>query len=416
MSKCSYKSSIFAKCKKEVLAGLLALLMTATGFFVGNYPYPVWDSIEWFCVAENVVRSIFGETDDKGDAFFVNVGFDKQLVDVQLETFETGHVAITDRKALLDFLNIAEQADYKYIFLDVRFEKGYDTEWDDMLFSKMAKMRNLVFAHHFEPTDTFVNNKEINGIKIADSTILNKASYNDYFTTIFSSNFTRYQYLQNDRPSVALRMYQEIDNKNIEHWGPFYFNNGSLCENCPYIPIKGTINKPIGDGSAPDYLNLGSLLMTIPQEVLIEDIKGKIIVIGDFEEDIHDTYMGKLPGAYLTYLAYKYLARGENNVSILLLFFMTLVYFFIVRSILMDSPAIPWSKKLLQIRLVKWLHRLLSHHFIKTIAYFFSYSLVLSLICTVIFIVWGYTFNVVLPAMIITIIFAIKDIKKIQTT
>lgn len=404
------------KFRSDLLALVLAFAMSAAGLFVSNCPYPIWDSIDWLCVTENFVRSLFGDAEDRDDAYFINVSYDKQIADVKVEPNGIGHVAITDRKALLDFLTIVERANYKYIFLDIRFEKGYDTEWDKALFSKIESMKNIVLSHHYESPYTNEEGIEINGFGIADSLLLSKVAYNDYYTTIFSSNFTRYQYVQGGRPSVALRMYQDIDKKTIEHRGFFYFNDGTLCENCPYIPIKGTIGRPIGDGTAADYYNLGPFLLTLGEEDdLIKGMNGKIVVIGDFEDDKHDTYMGMLPGPYLTYLAYKYLSRGGNNVSMVVLLLMTTVFFLIVRSILQGRTMFPWGNPLLKFGLMKWFRRLLSWRITKFVSKFISYSLVFTLICTVIYLVSGYVFNVMIPTMFITIISSINDFKKTET-
>lgn len=398
------------KYKKELLALVFAFAMSATSVLVGNCPYPFWDRIDWLCVAENLVRSLFGEEDDKEDAYFVNVGYDKQLVDIQVSAVETGQQVITNRKTLLDFLTIVERADYKYVFLDIRFEKGYNTEWDKTLFSKIASMNKVVCVNHYDD------------FEIADSLLLPKAAYNDYYTTVFSSNFTRYQYLQDNRPSVALRMYQEIDGKNVERSGILFFNDGTLSENCPYIPIKGGVSPPKGDGSMADYLNLGPFLMTqikegiINEEELIEDMKGKIIVVGDFNEDLHDTYMGMQPGPYLTYTAYKYLAKGGNKLSIGVLAFMTLVFFLIVRGKLRGRPVFPWGERFLSLRWMGWLRCLLRSRLIKFVGTFITYSVVLSFICTIFYLICESTFNVEIPALVITIISAVMDLQKKETT
>lgn len=413
--KASYLKYLVNRYKIDILAIVLALAMIVAGIFIGNCPYPFWDSIKWVCVAENLVRDVFGEAEDKNDAYFVNVGYDKQIVEVQVIPAGTGRAEITDRKVLLDFLTIAEQAHYKYIFLDIRFEKGYNTEWDAALFSKIASMRDIVFAHHYEVSYTDGEDSETNGFEIADSTLLPKAAYNDYYTTIFSSNFTRYQYLQDGRPSVALRMYQDIDGKTVEEKGLLYFNEGTPCENCPYIPIKGTIRAPSGDGTAADYYNLGPFLMTLPKEELIQGMNGKIVVIGDFVEDNHDTYMGMLPGSYLTYIAYKYLAHGRNKVSIAVSCFMFLVFFFIFRTKIRGRIVFPWGEKILQLRIMGWLRCLMSWHFIRFVGRFVSYSFILSIICAIVYLVSGYTFNVMLPALVITFIGQIKDSLKTKT-
>lgn len=381
--------------------------MSISELLIGNCPYPFWDQISWVCFAENFVRSILGENDNTDDAYFINIGYDKQIVDVQVTSTDTGRSVITDRKVLLDFLTIAERADYKYIFLDIRFEKGYNTEWDKALFSKIAGMRNIVVAHHYEETDN--NGKITNGFELADTILLPKIAYNDYYTTIFSASFTRYQYLQDGRPSVALRMYQDIDRKKMEHKGILYFNDGTLCENCPYIPIKGSISPLKEDGSKADYFNLGPFLLTMPEDMLIEDMKGKIIVVGDFINDIHDTYMGMQSGSYLTYAAYKYLAKGGNKVSIVKLIIITILFYFIIRTQLLEKQGPPFLDRISGRPYLRWVSRVKKWRIVMLFTSFVSYTLLLSIVCSIIYMTSGYTFNIGLPALLISILSTIKN-------
>ena len=371
----------------------LALVMSLTGIFIGNFRYSILDEVAWLCVGENLVRSWLGGVNETGDAYFVNVGYDKQVIDVQVSPLDSGRMVITDRKMLLDFLNIAERADYKYIFLDIRFEKGFNTDSDSVLFAKIASMRDIVIAHHYEPCKDEQGNL-YNSFAIADSILLPKTAYNDYYTSVFSSNFTRYPYLLDDRSSVALRMYQDIDGKTVKRCGWFYKNDGTLCENCPFIPIKGGISSVTSENAlTAQYCNLGPFLMTLPKQQLIEDMKGKIVVVGDFNEDIHDTYMSMQPGPYLTYLAYKYLASGGNNLSILLLVILTLLYFCIVWIILQGRRLLSWGK----------------YRALRIFTALISWSFFLMATCLIVYLCTGYTFNVLLPSLIISLIIAVKE-------
>lgn len=381
---------------------VLSVLMAFGWIIIGSFPYSLLDEVGWYGVAENFFRGESKEKNYCDDAYFVNVGFDKQVADVQVAPFEIGHSVVTDRKVLLDFLTIAERADYKYIFLDIRFEKGYDTASDSALFAKIAGMRDIVCAYHYEKL-TDEQGHQVNGFEIADSALLPKCAYNDYHTSALSSGFTRYAYLQAHGPSVALRMYQDIDGKTIKRWGWFYLNDGALCEKCPYIPIReGITHIPIREGIAPvsdtlttvQYRNLGPFLMTLPEQQLIDDMKGKIVVVGDFDEDVHDTYMSMKPGPYLTYLAYKYLARGGNNISYPWLVFMALVFFAFIWYILSFSSFVSRAKNLL-VRIFLTL--------------IFS-SLFFTLISIVVFLFSGHAFNVGIPLLVISLVSIVKEL------
>lgn len=385
--------------RPESIAAGLALAMLIIWMFIGNIKYSLLDEVGWLCIGENFVHDCFGGSADTGDAYFINVGYDKQVVDVQVSPLDSGRAVITDRKLLLNFLNIAERADYKYLFLDIRFEKGYDTACDSVLFAKIAGMRDIVIAHHYEPVRDQQGNW-YNNFEIADSVLLSKTAYNDYYTSALSSGFTRYSYLQDGRTSVALRMYQDIDGKTIRHLGWYYWNEGAFlppCENSPYIPIKGGVGPVTTDSvsTTAQYKNLGPFLMALPEEVLIEEMKGKIVIVGDFEEDVHDTYMSTQPGSYLTYLAYKYLASGGNKIPLHVIILLAVGFFFIIRGILLKEQIFPWG-----------------HHPLLRFVTAVMWAILPALVCTLVYLTTGYTFNVLIPSLVISLVIIVMDSKR----
>ena len=63
------------------------------------------------------------------EAVFVNVAYDKQLIErYDGYGMNVGNADITDRAKLRSFLEVLQKTNtFKYIFLDVRFEKGFDS-------------------------------------------------------------------------------------------------------------------------------------------------------------------------------------------------------------------------------------------------------------------------------------------------
>ncbi|MBO2526372.1 MAG: hypothetical protein CW341_11880 [Bacteroidetes bacterium] len=50
---------------------------------------------------------------------------------------------------MLRFLQgLAQEDNYRYILLDLRFDKEYVTDVDSLLFDQIHNMRNIVVAHH----------------------------------------------------------------------------------------------------------------------------------------------------------------------------------------------------------------------------------------------------------------------------
>ncbi len=56
-------------------------------------------------------------------------------------------------------------------------------------------------------------------------------------------------------------------------------------------------------------------------------VRGKIVLIGDFDADVHDTYVGPLPGPLIHYYAYRDLKRGHHIFGLWSTIVIWLVYF-----------------------------------------------------------------------------------------
>lgn len=300
----------------------LALLITILCYFLNSCPYPYWDNLEKYCWLEYSLSNIVPEKNDRSDAFFINISYDRQVVDY---TYSKGNlqgtIDITNRETLLRFLKIAERTNtYKYLFLDIRFEKGIETNIDSALFAQIGKMRDISYSVHSD----LENN---------DKAISSKAAINDYFTTITSTNFTRYQFIQNQEQSIPLRIFTSVDtirHKSIKQWGPFFYSDGKLCQNCPFMRIPEDFWVGHDENGHQNYYDLGPLLLaTYDIEDWKIEMKDKIVVVGDFVEDLHDTYAGLQPGSYLVYLAYKELCNGKHFVSWSFICLMLITYILI---------------------------------------------------------------------------------------
>lgn len=99
----------------------------------------------------------------------------------------------------------------------------------------------------------------------------------------------------------------------------------------------------------PQYYNLGS-------DILDTDIdtssltKDKIVVIGDFSEnDIHDTYIGKIAGPIINLNAFYALTNDNLSIPYAEIFFLLLLYFtislFLMKEVSVNS-LFPFVKKI----------------------------------------------------------------------
>ena len=313
------------------------------------------------------------------DVLFVNVAYDKQLIERHDGYGMTvGNVDITDRSKLKSFLEVLQRTDaYKYIFLDVRFEKGFDSPEDSSLFSLIKTLRNIVVATHSD-------------VELIDSALSSKTAINDYSATIVETNFMRYEYLKNQKPSMALYAYQGVTGNTIDKHFCFYTCNHRLCYKSLFVKM------PIDDWSEFDdlqtkmYYNLGNdLLESYSDKDIAELTKGKYIVIGDMVEDMHDTYSGIKPGSVITFYAFEALLNGEHFVRYGLICFLAILYFVISLSLFEHDSLIeriPYIKKL-------------QSKFIHFCASFFEYSLLLLVVMVILNMFFGIATSILLPSL-----------------
>lgn len=305
--------------KRFLLALGMALGISLLSYLVMNFPYPLFDDWGTLAFAEMISGNRHKAPFPEDSVLCVNMAFDKQLAIASTpDNITRGTLDVTDRAKLIRLLKIAQRADYRYIFLDVRFTAGLKTENDDELFSLIREMPRLVFSHHRGEK-----------FRIADSTLLDKAALADYGMTSFTG-FTRYQYLQKGEESVALRMHRDLDHGDIRRHGPFYVSYMSekrLCRNAQYIRIpRAILEREMGNNQIR-YPYLGNqLFREYSDDELIEEMNGRILIIGDFDNDLHSTYVGDVPGAMLSFLAWWELHTGKHILSIVFVILMFALY------------------------------------------------------------------------------------------
>ena len=304
--------------RDRVIAFIASIVLICLVYFFNNQPYPFGGSTTFLTFFESLIqlRKSSHEPVDN-TRVFVNVGYDADLA-----LTRHGKEKITDRQILTRFLkDLEEKNNYRQVFIDIRFEEGLNTEYDSLLVDQILNMRDVFVAKHWNPSEQAPE-------PLIDERLLNKSAYADYATTIFNTAFSRYEFLQHKDTSVALKLYAALDKRSIRQVGngffSLFFDGGRLCNNASFIKIhddyssaeRGTLS------GKPKYYNLGEDIYGVFQygsgtafSKFMDDCDGKIIILGDFVFDMHDTYYKKQPGPYLNYLGYQSLHKKEHFVN-----------------------------------------------------------------------------------------------------
>lgn len=332
----------FVRGKKKALwiSFFNAILLTALVYILNNQALFTGENLDYFTWIQWLKDKVSNEKNDLIDdkTFYINVGYDKELVTYSdAYDMELGSIPVTDRDKLYRLLKMLnETRRYKFIFLDISFEKNIQTETDSTLFSLLSQMPNLVIATY-------------DGLDEADGVPKSKTALSQYYSTIIATNFVRYKFSYDGIPSIPLYAYRKLKGKDIEDKGLYYSSEGQLSTNSVFLDFPSKEFPMFDYDGSQNYYNLGTDILEVMDRTDIEHLTdGKYVIIGDFINDVHDTYVGRLPGAVITYRAFDALMQGKHLVSLPMLILFALIYFLISMSLFSRTSllsAIPFIRK-----------------------------------------------------------------------
>lgn len=375
------------KWKSGFYSFLLAVFLCLFCYFAESIPFSVGEPIWQFFVIERLIQENVGKKEQLDEGLFINVGYDKAISEISLDKgLFTGKVAITDRQALDNLLSRLQKDDtYKYIFLDVRFEKGIDTPQDSQLFRRISQMRDIVIADH-------------HNMELASPVLHKKAALSDYKMAVYSTGFSRYQFLQEGMETVPLRIYHDITGNCIRKVGllPFYVSEERPCQNTLFIRIPVDYSGKRPNREKMLYYDYGGQIVEdFPLKELAND---KYVFIGDYVEDKSGTYLGEQPNPYITYLATLSLLRGYHIYRVLFIAFVLMLFWWLSWFALLGrQPSITlWLVSIKGARI--------KNVYVRWFLSFFSYSFYLSIACLVFFLIWKTTFSIFFSSLILTLV------------
>lgn len=285
-------------------------------YFIGNWIGYMFEDSSTLSILNSFLSSPLSEEED-GTVYF-NVCYDKQLVAVKDEMGDSiENEVITDRRTLIDLLDIAEISDYKFLFLDIRFEKGLESNLDSILFSKIKSMRDIIILTHNDGVE----------YEIANIGLKEKAGYADYLSTFFSG-FTKYSYLQNDSVSVALKLSRNMNGGDIIRIGQLFFSDYQLCNNMQFLTFKESDIINSNDVISQSPALGGVILSMLDEDEIANLMKDRIVVVGDMNHDVHATYAGDVFGPVHNIRAFEALVSGKHLIKWNLVLSLFLVYGF----------------------------------------------------------------------------------------
>lgn len=395
------KNIVKRNAKAFISSAIISVVLLLICYAVDNMPYSFAGGATFGQLFEQVKQYINpSEEEIPDDMLFVNVAYDRQLA-VVYDDFDMpkGNIDITDRSKLLEFLDKLKNSDYKYVILDISLQEEYRTPQDSVLFHLIAGMRDIVISK----SESF---------KLADPVLAQKARYSDYSTHIAENNFVKYEFIRNGEATIPYQVYKDLYDDSITSFAGFYFFKGHLANRSIILrfPIRLWNNIKV-DETSPDkgdflYHNLGSDILDVGVDV-VEMAKGKIVVVGDFcENDMHDTYLGRISGPAININALYTLINGNISIPYFEIIFLFGLYF-VIALFIFKKPDI--GKVLPFVRRIKS----------KTWKFIFSFvglSLVLSVVALCWYIIFDRDINIFIPSLYFSILgLIVKYIKTIRS-
>ena len=301
------------------ISAVIALIFLSITFFVSGLPI-VFNSEKFYLQCYEIVKDGLGlnkfSTSHEDSVIFVNTHYaDTLAIEYEAEQ-EVGPIPVVNRKMLYQFLKSIQDQGYKYILLDVIFDKADRLSEDKELYELIATMDRIVIPSVPECK------------MLADTILVNKIGEVIYNGTFWESDFVKYRFKHNGKRSLALKMYEEITHDTTSIDECFARHCAMLTFDDYHANIK---TMTWDDNHLNDWTSIK------------DDVGGKYIIIGDFGDvdyfdgDTHNTFLGEVPGPVINFCAYKYLQKGHHRISGMLLFILFLVFWWLVFQTLKQS-------------------------------------------------------------------------------
>jgi hypothetical protein len=336
--------------------------------------------IKW---ASTIKRTILQMDEDPkaADYLFINLAYDKELI--QSQEF-LGKEVITDRAQLAAFFNVLKKntAAYKFALCDVNLIG--DSPNDSLLVEAVADVKKVVFPVHSDENDSIEVPKFPTQYALADYKSIEDA-------------FLKFRFVQEKKfASVPVYMHEQLDGGKVEDRQLYYTDNGRLIFNSFIVDFPIRAYEVFEQQEFP-VVNLSELLI-LPEEVMVNEyLKDRIILLGDFNNDVHMTIHGKTAGTLILLNTYLTLKNGDHVVRglwvLMMLVFYTLIsYHVFYRD--SDKPAINVDKRY------------------SFVASFLNYLIILSIISILSYLLFKVYVNILILALYINCISFIIGLRR----
>lgn len=286
-----------------ILSHSVALLLLHLIYFNLNWSLPL--EYELMMMLNKTESFIGGHGKfEKEDYLFINTAYDQVLITAETEYQDSGAVAITDRHMLTElFEKMAEFGnEHQYILCDIFFDQPSSA--DSLLNISIERATRIISPTEYDKEKKMLIHPVIN-IQAAQA---------DYITYEGLVSKVRLYVSESRSKTLPLVMYEDRNSVKVKATPVGLFYNRS------YIP------RSVYPRYFFDMASMKQHEMRLKQVVDIlklngksfyeSAIKGKIIIIGNFSADIHNTFVGPMPGSLVLFNTYLTLQAGYHMLGV----------------------------------------------------------------------------------------------------
>jgi hypothetical protein len=241
---------------------------------------------------------------EKEDYLFINTAYDQALIKVETEYQDTGMLAITDRYMLSEFFEkMAEFGNkHQYILCDILFDQPSSA--DSLLNSSIQKCTRIIAPIEYSSEKKELITPVIN-IQTAQA---------DYITYEGLVSKVRLYAAESKSKTLPMVMYEDRNSVKVKATpvGLFYNRN--------YIPRSVYPRYFFDNESMKQHemrlKHVVDILKLNGKGFYESAIKGKVIVIGNFSTDKHNTFVGPMPGSLVLFNTYLTLQAGYHMLGV----------------------------------------------------------------------------------------------------
>jgi hypothetical protein len=335
-------SPLFNKVPKKtqviisVLAGIVIFIIT--WFYINSYyTLGIEDDLLF---KETLVRYKLMKTKPAKDKqfVFISTGKDLNLVD---DTAGYGNAAVSDRYKLLKLMQAINKMPVKpkYVLLDLQFYLPYVYSIDDSIQLKVKKSELASFFPDKSIDDSLQNEiTKCKDLGISVSLMNDKVAFPLYKGTYgldnyvtYGSSINKFKIYYNDLhiSSIPALLHEKIDSAVYSANKYATFCNNRLCFNYIWLDYYYDGNN-IKDNPNYQVYHIGSLLPLLSNPQFTDNtFKDKVVLVGNFEQDVHATPDGKMPGTVILADIYLSLLNGRHYASYLWILFVIILFSFL---------------------------------------------------------------------------------------